>query len=211
MPHCSMIGGAPPVITYLGTGLGPFAIGDARPDRMIVVFDFNESDASAALASVTIGGIAATLINNPTMPDPMGAAFAVVPTGTTVSISKTGGGGGGGQEVYMITGLVNNAVFHSATTGGAGPILTVATITPSGFSVVLAAARSRTSNGVYTVNAGGTIAGTGVVGNQGNFGGGSSPSRIVASASASSAGAAPISLIGAGSYSTGYAFAASFH
>lgn len=195
MPHCSMIGQSPPQITYLGQGAGPFAIGPARSDRVIVTFFLSESDAANTLSSVTIGGVSATIDYAPTSSDPFGVAHAVVPTGTTASISSSGAGA---QASYMITGLANNAIFSQQGSGASQSIST-----PDGFSAVVGGARGRFAGAPYGITGSNTASAMAVDATQNN-GGGSNPAWVVGSCIASGAGAVTINQTGSISSALGY-------
>lgn len=208
MPQALMIGAPPPEISYLGTNPTGVAIGAARSDRLIVVFCFGESDAGAALSSMTIGGNAATIINNPTMSDPMGCGYLNVPTGTTVDISASMSGLQR-YEIFMITGLQSGVLDTSQATSTSGSTCTQSLTTAAAQSAIICGARSRSSMGSYTVTGSGTGANM-VVNAYGNSGGGGNHSWVVGSGLADTAGSATINENGSGAFSSGYGFAASF-
>lgn len=198
MLGCLMIGGVPEV-TYLGTGGGPFNIGPARADRIIATFFLSENDGAATLNSVTIGGVSATLDYAPTVEDPMGFAHAVVPSGTTASISSSGAGA---QASYMITGLANNTKFSDNATSGSSNIAQSLSV-PSSFSVVLCCARGRTGTAPFTCTGSGTAASMVADATQNN-GGGSNPAWVVGHAIAYDTDTVTITEVGSFSSGLGY-------
>ncbi len=171
MPKVCIFGDEPPEITYLGTGSGPFDIGPERSDRLLVTFCQLESDVANIINSITIGGVAATIDYNATMADPWAVGHAVVPTGTTASVSSNIGGA---YATYMITGLVNNAKYNDDATSASGGTCTQTIDTPDGFSAIICGSHSRASNTGYTVSSSGPTMTTDY---SANSGGGSNPSH----------------------------------
>ncbi len=170
-----MFGLAPPEITYLGRGSGPFDIGPARPDRMIVTFYVSESDAGNQLSSATIAGITANIVSPLFSSDPAGLAWAVVPTGTTASMS-------GNLAVmcsFMITGQVNNLIPYDSALFSQSQTVS----TPEGFSAIITAGRSRNGYAPYTCS--GTGAASAMAANDtmnnGGGGGADNPAWVVGS------------------------------
>lgn len=174
MPKCCIFGG-PPVITYLGQGSGPFNIGPARADRVIVGFWVFENDGASNIGTQNINGVGATMDYNPTTSDSFGVGHAVVPTGTTVTTS-------GAQAVYMITGLANNALYSSQGNGAQSQSIS----TPAGFSAVIAGGRGRTGSAPHGVTGTGAASSVAADATQNN-GGGSNPAWVVGSGVANGA------------------------
>jgi len=170
-----MFGQAPPEITYLGRGTGPFNIGPARPDRMIVTFFVSESDAGNQLSSATLGGVTANILPAGVSADPAGIAYAVVPTGTTASVS----GNLAAQASYMVTGLNINNVFSSSVIFSNAQSVS----TPDGFSAIICAARGRNGYAPFTASATGVASNLTAndTANMGGGGGAGNPSWVVGS------------------------------
>ncbi len=202
---CSMFGQSPPEITYLGSGTGPFNIGPARSDRLLVAFLGYESDAATQVGAVTIGGVSATFEYNPIVSDPFGIARAIVPTGTTASLTTSGAFA---LAVYMITGLANVAKYSDNATSSPGTNCVQSITTPEGFSAVLCGARSRNGNAPFTCT------GTGPAVNMQanstyNLGGGSNPGYVFGSTVANGAGSPTITQVG--SFSSGLGYSVCYH
>lgn len=117
----------PPTITYRGEQSGSggdsasfsnVAIGTARNDRLVVAVLQKSNGVTTTNSSCTIGGIAGTQAIGTNANNLCQIWYAVVPSGTTATVSWVGTGGSDGYTcaVYTITGY-NSAtpVYTSAT------------------------------------------------------------------------------------------------
>lgn len=187
-----MNGGEPPEISFLGNGNGSFAMGAARPDRIIVVAVQYESDASVQVSVPTCNGVAMTAIDRRTAPDPMGLFYAVVPTGTTATIAN----GETRTSTWMITNV--NQLADSVVGSGSTASISLTRTMPSAPAAIIGIARTRSEMTSGTMSGSGVITGVTV-------------SRVFNSAAAASGGVFGYALTtGAGSgtltFTSGVAF-----
>lgn len=203
----SQFGGGAPQVAFLGaftngSGIG-FDIGPVRPDRVVVVAAQRELDAASAFATPTINGIAATILVQPAISDPMVMAYAFVPTGTTVNLACTSGTRMFG---WVITGVTALDQVLNGTASGANYI--ISPTMPSQPSVIIGIARSRSTQSSYSASVSGVL--EDVVTDAYSVSGSGASSWIGAHAKADAPGAGTLTLTGSNTYSSGYGAAAIF-
>lgn len=193
-----LLGGSitPPEITFLGNGNGSFSIGAARSDRIVVVASQREDDTTTTVPTPTINGVAATAIDQRSAADNMGLFYAVVPSGTSVTIA----GGSTRTSSWMITNV--NQLAQSNVGSGATATLT---ITPSSWpdlpAAIIGIARTRSTM------SGGTMGGSGVVNtvvtDYTNASGGGASGVIYGHALTDGAGAGSVTFTSGSAFSSG--------
>lgn len=197
-----LFGGTKPEITLLGTALGTYDIGPARPDRIVVIAGQREQDASGAYGNFTITGFTVNGVYRGASSDPMGMDYALVPTGTTVTVS----GGSARWCVWLITGVTQLEQTLTGTVSGTD-------VTMSGtFSgkpaAVLAISRSRSVMNSGSVSSTGLVRGH-VLDTTNNSGSGAS-GWIASHANVDGAGAGALIHTSANAYSAGIGAAGVF-
>lgn len=164
---------APIVISYLGFDLSSVDIGPERADRIIVYAGVGEDDSPATLSSCMFNGISGTIIANPAVPDNGGMAYAVVPTGTTITVVPSQPGFRIGF-LWIITGYKYG--FDNVATTGAS---TVNPTTPMTNSTIVGFARAR-GPGIGGLSMSGSgLLGSSFLDANVNTGGGTAPSVTV--------------------------------
>lgn len=133
------LGGSGGSATFTGVNFGTPA-----PNRSIVV-------ASAALGSVTIGGIAATKVASVTSGvDTLAIWIALVPTGTSGSVAIAGAGSIlAAIAVYAMTGNASQTPSATGTSTANPPHASVA-VPSNGVMIAAAASEAVTSPAVWT-------------------------------------------------------------
>jgi len=199
MPDPMLTGGIlPPEITFLGNGNNTFDIGSARTDRIVVVAVQGEADSASVAPIPTINGTPAEIIDRRSAADRMGLFYAVVPTGTTVTIA--GGINAGRTSTWLITNV--NQLALSEVGSGATPELTLTPESwPSLPAAVIGIARTRSNM------SSGEMGGSGVVNsvvtdNTANSGSGSS-GIIYGHALTDGAGVGSVTFTSAANFSAG--------
>lgn len=196
-----------PIVDFLGAftnGAGSaLAIGPARTDRIVVVAAQKEQDATTAYATPTINGVAATILVQPSISDPVVMGYAFVPTGTTVALACAGGTRMFGWVITNVTALDQ---VLTGTVSGANYIITGTM--PAQPSVIIGIARSRSTESSYSASVSGVL--EDVVTDAYSTSGGNASSWIGAHAKADGPGSGTLTLTGSNNYSAGYGAAAIF-
>jgi hypothetical protein len=202
----------PPVastVTYLGSGTS-FNIGAARPDCVIVALGFLGNDGAATMSSMTIGGVAGTILYNPTASDNLGMAYRNVTTGGTITIAASPTFAF--YYAYMINGLTNNTAYSSNSAAASGTTITTTVATPTSLPcAIINMARSRGSQTTRTLTATGAISGSPTLNVSLNTAGGANPSLMVGYGVATGLGGNVTMVDTANAWSSGLGFTASFY
>lgn len=188
---------APPAVyasAAFNTSVSNFDIGPARSDRIIVVAAQVEDDTTRQTSAPTISGVTLLPVYNPTEPDNEGMWYAVIPTGTTLTIT----GGKTRSAYWVLTGVTG---LEAQPTGSSATSNIALSVNPTKSAVVCAIARSRSSMGASSPNASGSL-GTPTLLTSSTSGGGNSGWMAV-SALAAAGGSGTLNMQQANAYSSG--------
>jgi phytoene dehydrogenase-like protein len=194
-----------PSVSFLGafsTSSTGMAIGQARPDRIVVVAAQREDDSSTTCPMPTINGVTASTVYQGVAPDNMCIGYAVVPTGTTVSVAD----GQTRTAAWVIQGA--STLEQSITNSGTGTSIDLTGTMPQPYGVMIGIARSRSTMSTSSVTTSGLVS-SGVKDTSTTSGGGSS-GWVAASALTNGAGSGTMTLTNSTSYSSGIAAAGVF-
>lgn len=197
-------GAEPPEITYLGDSFGSLSInvgiGDDRPDRIIVFASQYELDGSTAIThSYSLG--TPSYVYRPTINDPIALSYAVIPTGSSLTLTSSGTATRMKLAVWKITGA--NTLDSTLTGVIAGSTANLNGTSPSTPSAIIGVSRSRGAQLATSATVSGTFEDPSL--DYAYSSGGGQSNMSGASCYANSAGAGTLSINTNASFTSGIA------